>query len=160
MIDLLETFVRVCREQFQFLVDEFGCQVAVSHRKEAWYSASVIFQNTTTAVDIQCDLRDNALNTVLMRLIDGRLPAYMDLDNTQGLWTVLHLRGGPRFPHGEIGTVEVIEHVLTQQAAAVRTYARDILEGDFSIFPELKRIMLAEYGPALASGGKSGEDTS
>src|SRR4051794_13308377 len=97
MIELLETFVRLCREQFQFLVDEFGCQVSVSQHKDAPRSASVIFQNTTTAVHVQCDLRDDVIGTVLMRLVDGHPPAYMDLTNTQGLWTVVHLRGSPSF---------------------------------------------------------------
>ena len=160
MIDLLETFVQICREQFQFLVDEFGCHVAVSHDKSIWYEASVIFQNTTTAVMTQCDLRDDIVNTVLMQLMDGRLPAYADSTHTQGLWTVLRIRGGPKFPHGNVRTAEAIERVLVQEAVALRTYARDILEGDFSIFPELKRIKLAVYGPHPASGEGSGEGVS
>jgi len=160
MIGLLETFVQLCREQFQFLVDEFDCQSSVSQHKSAWYSASVIFQNTTTAVDVQCDLRDNVINTVLMRLIEGRLPAYSDPTNTQGLWTVLRLRGGPEFRREDIRAVEAIESAVRQEAAAVRTYARDILQGDFSIFPELKRIKLAVYGPHPASGEESGAGAS
>jgi hypothetical protein len=84
----------------------------------------------------------------------------MDLTNTQGLWTVLRLRGGPKFPHGNIRTVEDTERVLAQEAGAVRTYARDILEGDFTVFPELKRIMLADYYPHLLADKKTDGDTS
>jgi hypothetical protein len=141
---MADLFLKLCREKFQFLVDEFEFRL-VSTKTEAGVH-SVIFQNQTTAVGIYYEVRDSAVWVVLMRLFQGkkgkrRLP--YDGDYSHGLWAAVRLRASPEAVEeiaGEVHTETDMERILSKNAAALRMHAADILRGDFGAFPDLGRV--------------------
>jgi len=153
---LVDVFVDQCREKFQFLVDEFGCQLASAEKYRAGLGdGRVAYQNGTTAVRVAYEGRDRAVWTVLMRLVNGKPPAYGDPDNCHGLWTVVRLRAPARRRElaGRVLTEADMEAAVGAEASLVRDLCMDILRGDFSIFPELKRVEAEGWPPEATGGG-------
>jgi hypothetical protein len=150
MAGLVDVFVDLCREKFEFLVAEFGCREASVHTKSD--TRFVVYQNSTTAIGVYYEARDRAVWTVVMRLVNGAPPAYGDARHCAGLWTLLRLRAPATEAQGpnEVRTEADMAAVLSGEAEAVRTYAADILSGDFSVFLELLRIQASgqQAGPA------------
>jgi hypothetical protein len=147
-------FVKLCREKFQFLADEFGFRRIASATLSG--PDYVLYTNSTTGVGIDYDRRDGSITIVLMRLVDGKPPAYGDASNRQPVWTVLRLRApAAAAVRGRRGvrTEAEVEAALTPDAAAVRAYAADILRGDFSVFPELERVRAGDWQGGSAGGG-------
>lgn len=115
---------------------------------EPW-ACRVIFQNGTTEVEFRWDYR---ISVRLGRIMDGRVPSdpiqagrgvhfnshYLDL--------LLLLRA----PHLDLGAYERSENDLEVRGSisavvgalvdAMRTYASDVLAGDFSVFEELDEL--------------------
>jgi len=137
MAERKEVFEKLCRELFQFLVDEFGCRLAST--KEDGGTHSVIYQNSTTAVGVYFEARDRAVWVVLMRLFKGKRLPY-DGSYSHGLRHLIRLRAPSITLEETVHSEADIERVLSEDASAVRTYAADVLQGDFGVFPELERI--------------------
>jgi hypothetical protein len=137
-----EPFVALCREEFQFLEDEYGFRPVSTQSGED--TRHVIYKNDTTGVGVYYEFRDAATWVVLMRLLNGTLPEYGDPVNTHGLHLFVRLRSSipptpeqwipPPLPPSEL------TKRLRKNAAALRTYADDVLHGDFSVFPELAAL--------------------
>jgi hypothetical protein len=146
-------FVKLCREKFQFLVDEFGFRRMAATRSG---TGIVIYANSTTGVEISYDRRDGYIQVMLMRLVAGKPPAYGDFRNGQPLWTAVRLRAPALIGAVEriaVLTEAEIEAMLTANAVAVRDYAADILRGDFTVFPELERVRAEDWQCGSAGDG-------
>ncbi len=134
-----QLFVKLCNEKFQFLVEEFGFKRMPA--KCGAHGCALLYRGQTTSVAIYYERRDQAAWVSLKRLTDGKEPDVLDKMNQHGLWSVVRLKAGPDVKLvGSVPTEADMERVLTENAHALRTYAADILRGDFSLFPELYRV--------------------
>jgi hypothetical protein len=151
-IDVL--FVKLCREKFQFLVDEFAFRRVTSATRSG--PGYVLYTNSTTGVGIGYDRRDGYLSVDPMRLVEGKPPASGGFRHHQPLWTLIRLRAGTPpgiSDRGGVRTEPEIAVALSADAAALKANAADILRGDFSVFPELERLRAEDWGGGAAGGG-------
>jgi hypothetical protein len=153
------------KEAFSFLYDEFGFSV-LSSKQEKWgYYLSA--SNSTTGLKIENEFREAYIHVTLYKLIDGKIVENARIiENTQnaafyerpmtgfGLGWILSFRN----PEVQIKPMydyppESIFHdeqngqwnYILFVASRLKEYASDILQGDFSIFPELDVFVKAEY---------------
>jgi hypothetical protein len=155
MSQIDSVFVKLCREQFQFLVDAFDFRRMAASRAGI---GTVIYTNSTTGVKLSYDRRDGYIGVDLIRLVNGKVPAYGERRDTRPLWTAVRLRApGIETKVFSIGvlTEARIAAELAAIAAAVRNYAADILRGDFSVFPELERVRADDWQGGAARGSSA-----
>jgi len=139
---MTELFLRVAKKAFRFLIDEFQCRLT-SKKSDAW-GAELTYQNDTTAVNVRYEPREQFVFVLLCRLINGKMPAYDSFDSF-GLSDLLTLRAPElkirKRSAPERFTENDLRHMVITFARGVRGHATDILHGDFSIFPELEKIV-------------------
>ena len=146
---MTKLFFRAAKKSFRFLVDEFQCRVT-SEASDAW-GDELTYQNSTTAVNIRYEPREKYVFILLCRLVGGKVPehpgvVHPDTDlNRYGLDDLLKLRAPAlKILKKEFGvpfTERNLRTMVETYARGVRNYAADILHGDFSIFPELEKIV-------------------
>ncbi len=135
-------FIKQCLKEFRYLETDFGFKVIsiVDH----YYGIGVDYISSTAGVRVRYEPRERYIFIKLSRLIDGKMPKY-DHENAFGLNNVLILRSPKSViepkPLKEAFTKTDLNIMLKCYAEAVRLYAADILMGDFSIFPELEKIV-------------------
>jgi hypothetical protein len=147
MEDLLRHFIEKARQEFQFLIDDFGFR---KRRTEKGMSTSVSFTNKTTGVKVVFDWRDQYIQVDLYRLVSGemRMDPMIVLPEGSGtrfsLDQVLAVRGvKAQLRSTQIGTpvkTGDIDSTLRRCARALREHAADIMRGDFSIVSALDRM--------------------
>lgn len=138
--ELRRVFIRGCRSKFNFLT-YYGFEQATV--REKWYATEIVYKNQTTGLKFSFESRENGIFLYVIRLINGEIPAYID---TPSRWlyldNIVEFRSPsttlPQKGFGEQLTPEDIDHVLTAYATALQEYAEDILNGEFSVFTELK----------------------
>lgn len=139
---MLDQFAQLCKEEFRFLIKEFGCQ-APSITRHARFR-EVVYRNQTTGIEVCCELEYTPVVWVsLTRLIDGEDPGAVDRANRHALWAAVQLRSrsGSAEELPEIVPAEAeLDRVVSAQARSLCTYAADILLGDFTLFPELGKL--------------------
>jgi hypothetical protein len=138
-------FFEICKEKFKYLIKEFNFSVVSTRKDGSLYE--IIFQNKTTAVIVNWERSENWIYIELYRLVNGKLVTdptnisskteingyYLD-----DLLSIRHPSFSPaRFPVDDKDIVEVI----TNYAAMLHQQAADVLNGDFTIFYELEKIV-------------------
>lgn len=144
----------IAQEQFKFLTSEYGFRLSKCDKEDWGYE--LIYLNDTTGVKITYEYREAYVFIMLYQLIDGELrenPRSID-DNTilhgYGLDDLIGLRNSqalikPAFEYGEQSEYYDEEKGLLLYVSAfaenLKIYAKDILGGDFTVFPELDKIV-------------------
>jgi len=144
----------IAQEQFKFLESEYSFSLSKC-KKEDW-GYELIYLNDTTGVKITYEYREAYVFIMLYQLIDGELrenPRNIE-DNTilhgYGLDDLISLRNSqalikPAYEYGEQSEYYDQENGLSLYVAAfagnLKAYAKDILNGDFTIFPDLDKIV-------------------
>ena len=145
----LEGFEKLCRNKFVFLQREYKYKLV--NIKRSIYGTHITYKNSTTAVIVSDVRRDGGIFVKLVRLVDGAIPPYpitikpdtvlhhFDLND------ILSLRNPSARPaQPDIDALrdpEVLSEVITKYARALRLHAPDILQGNFTLFPQLDRIV-------------------
>jgi hypothetical protein len=139
----------ITNNAFQFLVDEFGFKVVKTESDP--YGVQILYQNSTTAVSISYEQRENKLYILLMRLINGNMPKYPifiksdTIINSFYLDDIinhkLHKTSGKESTDYQYPINSELENIILWNAASLKKFGREILLGDFSIFPELQNIV-------------------
>ena len=149
MANLTEEFFEIGEKEFQFLPDEFGFKKRARKKDAGVYS--LLYETKTTDVAISFEWRDQYIDISLGRRDrkapqeKGRLPRPEDELTVFGLEDLLKLRTGEyaisenRF--GRALTRKDIKEILNTYARGLRKHATDVLQGDFSIFPSLEKIV-------------------
>jgi len=144
-----EVFKKQCKKIFQFLEDEFGFQIVAS--EQDLYGMDITYQNSTTAIEIRFEPRENRIFILLMRLIKGELPNYpifiknesevnsFYLDDLIDLKTPSSKVKQKKF--GDWLTSQDLENILIKYATVLKQYGTDILRGDFKVFSKLEKIV-------------------
>ena len=136
-------FQRVCDAAFHFLADEYQYR-AQDSEQDPWYWTRRYF-GAHAAVEVLFELRDHYIAVRLLPLQNGKLaPDFFERRRNSIDVIVLldFLSTGLRpFPRGmtgrRIADAEVTQ-ILESYAAAVRSYAADLLRGDFALLPAVQ----------------------
>lgn len=149
-----EEFVKETTAVFEFLIKKYGFRIKSTQSDNQTYR--VVYQNKTTAVKIFFEVRDQWIILSLFRLIDGKIkeaPIIICRDselNEFYLENLLILRDPETDDALEklySGKVRNFKKVLQLLASGLKKNAEDILKGDFTIFPELEKIVKSRIKP-------------
>lgn len=148
MATIIDEFFKIGEKEFQFLVDEFGFKKRANKTDVEVYRLP--YENGTTKVEIGFEWRDQYVYVLLGRREKkskdaGRLPRPEDELVAFNLEDLLQVRTGKygvdqeRF--GKALTRKDIKEILSTYARGVLEHAADVLQGDFTVFPELEKIV-------------------
>ena len=149
MPDLKEQFFEIGEKEFQFLVDEFGFKKRARRKDAGVYR--LYYETKMTEVEIGFEWRDQYIYVLFGRLDreapqeKGRLPRPEDELTAFGLEDLLKIRTGrygvdhDRF--GKALTPKDVKQILSTYARGLRKHGADVLQGDFTIFPKLEKII-------------------
>ena len=151
------TFLLICEETLRPLLDEYGLARTRVDDPGGYMYYTIIFQNETTALRVYFEWRDIYLSVQICRLVNGQLQEGSQPFNRE--WTsfavedlltvrapdydqklLLVSRSWEDFT-GEDAILEDVRQKLEIYAAVLREYGGDILRGDFSIFPQLDKVV-------------------
>lgn len=152
MIMKNKEFRNKCHELFQYLEDEYLCTVSVN---ETEFGMFITYINDTTSVRISFEPREGGLFILLSRLIEGKIPPYPIIIGPQTqihsfyLDDILSLKAR-EIPEKNQDQLAQKPDALSEQlsfcSTMLKRYAKDILQGDFSIYPELECIVKKRAG--------------
>lgn len=155
-----DRFEILCRQVFRFLETDFNYKLA-SIKRDA-YGTYIIYSNLTTAIKIIFSPIDGGLFIELIRLTGGKIPPYPK-DHFE-FTNVLILRK-TSFKINDPTMDELMYHyhalkkALLQRTHLLKKYCIDIIRGDFTIFPELEKIVKKRSErPGANSGENSGDE--
>lgn len=147
-------FDNIVQEQFKFLKSEYGFRLLKCEKKDWGYE--LIYLNNTTGVKVTYEYQAAYIFIMLYQLENGELrenPRNIDDSTTlygYGLDDLVGLRNShalikPAYEYGEQSKYYDKDNGLSLYVAAfannLKTYGKDILSGDFTIFPELNKIV-------------------
>jgi hypothetical protein len=150
MSNICDSFERTCVKEFGFLITDYELKMT-NVEKEA-YGCYVTYNNGVVAVEVSYDIKDGGLFVMLCRMVNGQLPPQevfvrsetvlnrFDLEDVVSLKEPsIDLEQNFADPHRP--TVKELETNLRMYAEALKTYAKDILGGDFSSFADLEKVV-------------------
>lgn|SRR5690348_7703219 len=149
MGNIIDEFFEIAEREFRFLVEEFGFKQKAKKTDVEVYRLP--YENATTKVEVGFDWRDQYIYVLLGRRDvkkpkdARRLPQPQDEIVAFNIEDLLKLRTGKygidqdRF--GKALTRKDIKEILSTYARGVREHAADVLQGDFTVFPELEKIV-------------------
>lgn len=143
MVNVLDEFLEIGEKEFQFLVAEFDCKQKANKTDAGVYRLR--YENKTTKVEIGFDWREQYIYVLLGRRDkpkpkgpEDEIVAF-DLEDLLQLQTGKYAIDQGRF--GKALTLKAVKEILRTYARALREHAADVLQGDFSIFPEIEKIV-------------------
>lgn len=149
MSDLRDDFIEICEREFKFLVKEFGFKKTKT--KTDTDTFRIQYENSTTTVEAGVEWREQYFYVVIGRRdrkktkAKDRMPRPEDELVSFNLEDLLTLRvPGYIVSSGYFAqklTRKDVERIMGKYAQALRKHAADVLQGDFTIFPELEKIV-------------------
>ena len=144
----------IAKEQFSFLESEYNFRLSKCDKEDWGYE--LIYMSDTTGVKITYEYREAYIFIILYQLIDGDIqenPRNIQ-DNTilygYGLDDIIGLHNPedlvkPAYEYGEQSEYYDKDKGLSLFTSAftnnLKTYGKDVLDGNFEIFPELDKIV-------------------
>jgi hypothetical protein len=144
MNDLYKTFENLCRQIFQFLVDDFGFKIVSVERGPANVGIHITYQGRS-AVQVSFEPAENAVLVYLIRLINGKIPEYPLKYPTNAFYLdeLVDLKSPSlkiaRKGVGKPLSSQALEAILKQYADALRRVGADVLRGDSRAFSQLEQ---------------------
>jgi hypothetical protein len=149
VVNIIDEFFKIGEKEFQFLVDEFGFKKRANKTDAGVYRLA--YENETTKVETGLEWRDQYVYVLLGRRVRKKAPGKarmprpedelvaFNLEDLLKLRTRKYAVDEDRF--GKALTRKDIKEILSTYARGMRDHATDVLQGDFSIFPELEKIV-------------------
>lgn len=142
-----QEFRNKCRELFRFLEKEYACSVVAVENDCGVF---ITYLNKTTGVRISLEPREGGIFVLLAQLINGKLPPYPIFIKPETklqsfyLDDIISLKSSLQ-SHEQTAQNKNSNNELTNKlyyySTMLKKYASDILLGDFTIFPQLERIV-------------------
>jgi hypothetical protein len=142
-------FFDICAREFSFLETDFGFRVVAQDSSDV--SLTLSLKNSTTGIRVSYEFRECYVFVKICRLLDDNFaPAPGELRPDTILYCydlddLLSVRSPesivPSYQPQTVLNDELVESVISQQAKNLRQYAQDLLQGDFSIFEKLDKIV-------------------
>ena len=158
---------KIIFDTFQFLITEFDYELIEQTSEVMFYK--LVFKNSTTGVVVMYESREQYIDIDLYKLIDGqivknvthaliskekikgfRLDSIMKARNIRKQILPIHKYGEDSEFHGDNG----LSKWVALFAENLRSYAADILNGDFSSFEELDAQFRENYYKNWGTIGK------
>lgn len=143
-------FERICRNQLRFLENEYGFELVKTEREP--YGVYMTYQNRTTALRISLEPAEGGIFVLLSKLVSGKIPRYPIFVKPRTQLHSFYLndivqlkasKGASGCAWRKASTAAEISTSLGEIAILLRTFASDILSGDFSVFVPLDRVVKA-----------------
>jgi Uncharacterized protein conserved in bacteria (DUF2188). len=175
MNSIVDAFFNISIEKFRFLVDQFGFGNPKKRVGGGLYR--VIYQSRSTAVEIGLEWREQYIYVELFRLIDGKIKENPIIIRPESKLNEFNLEDllAIRAPHYKLSpnyfdkpyklspnyfnkslSLESVQYVLIHYATVLREFAKDVLQGDFSVFSELELVVKRRLVGSKFSRGRSG----
>ena len=167
VMDKFEEVFDLIERSFAFLESELGLRLerALRRRRPAYLTRiELVYSNRTTGAVVSWEPRDLYVFVMLCRLVDGQYRGDVrnvrpdtelncfdmnDLAQVRAPIDVVSGHGwGLDWPTPPGG----LKGIIAGQARNLRRYGRPIIDGDFSVFPELDRIVKARAKEAHIKG--------
>lgn len=144
-----EHFREACKTSFAFLRTDYGFHL-VEEKADTW-GFKLLLKNDNVGIVLTFEFRDYYLFVKLCKLQRGEFPSdpgeirpeteleSYDLDDVVSIRSKESLI--PTYKSNTKLDRELFEEVVGKQAANLRTFAADILRADFSLFPELEKLV-------------------
>jgi hypothetical protein len=147
------TFFLIVEEKLRPLLDEYRLRRGSVEDGGGYSYYTIIFQNEDAAVRVYFEWRERYLSVQICRLVDGKVQR--DPESLDSEWTCFHVgdlltikvpeydQSALQLPEewkSEEATMAEIGQRMEKYADALRTGGGDILQGDFSVFPQLDKI--------------------
>jgi hypothetical protein len=144
--NILDEFLEIGEKEFRFLVDELGFKKKANKTDVGVYRLR--YENKSTKVEVGFEWGDQYIYVLLGRR-DRKKPDRMPRPEDElvafNLEDLLKLRTGKyAVDHDRFGralTRKDVKEMLSTYARGLREHAADVLQGDFSSFPELEKIV-------------------
>ena len=130
-------FERTVLDAFQYLLNDFGFRYLSTnmHSPECWAT----FHNSTTAVTVHFEMASRPWVELAKLKHDGGSIE----TNRSALEFLVHERAPEEAKvRANVYDDEEIRQVIYDKAHQLRDYGRDVLQGDFSVFPRLKELAM------------------
>lgn len=145
-------FFELCLKNFIFLIDDYDFKI--KQKKSDGGIDKIIYQNITTAIEIRFEWKEWDIFVELYRLTNGKItedPIVIEQNsklNSFYLDTLLEIRA-PKLKIIEYYNYKKktslddsdVKDLIKKYASALSKYGKDILQGDFSIFKQLEKIV-------------------
>jgi hypothetical protein len=148
-----DTFEQIVRQEFKYLETDFNFHV---HKVEKnVYGCFLIYKGLALAIRVSFEIHDGGVFVYIYRLKDGKIPEYpiffdpkadfhiFDFNNLVLLKTNHPIEQNEQSVY-EDG--EYMKCIIREYAESLRTYGADLLNGDFSVFPEIRKIVARRAG--------------
>src|SRR5262245_2623420 len=142
-MNLIDEFFSRGEKEFRFLIDEFGCKKRAKQTDAGVYRLR--YESETTNISIRFEWREQTISVLLGRR-DRQPPRRpedemiaFDLEDLLKLRTGRHAIDLDRF--GKVLTRRDVKQMISTYARALRNHAADVLQGDFTSFPELENVV-------------------
>ena len=144
-------FTVLCKKHFSYLTNKYGFSFENNVSDTWWYRLTYLNQAINLGIVIHFERRDFYIFIKLCRLINGKLVQNtgeinpktkincFDMDDIISLKSKNSL-----YPPHELNTIfndDLFKKIVRIQANNLKTHAEEILKGDFSIFPQLEKII-------------------
>jgi len=138
-------FFELSKEKFNYLIAEYNFSLVSTRKDGGLYE--IVFQNKTTAVIVNWERHENWIYIELYRLVNGMLVTNPIIISDQTELNGYHLDDllSIRCPDFSLTKFPVddkdIVAILKNYSAMLHQYATDVLNGDFTIFGDLEKIV-------------------
>lgn len=149
----IKLFANTTKTSFEFLETMFECK-RLKPKKIGW-RISVSYINSTTQIDINYGDRDDLIYVAMYKLTNGKLIDKGSQYNGYQLWALLSLKAPKKCDELErqvailrknLTDDGIIKH-LEYSAEMLKEYGKDILRGDFAMFPAFHKICMERIAP-------------
>jgi hypothetical protein len=144
--DMVELLIR---DAFQFLQADHGFQIWEIVKNN--YGCFVMYKGEHVAIRVSDEIYDGGIFVRFYKLKDGKIPPYpifFDRDAEYLIFdfsNLLILRTGSFIEQDSRRIYEESDYVketLRRFAEAIKRHASDVLKGDFSVLPAIKRLVI------------------
>jgi hypothetical protein len=143
-----DIFATLARDKFQFLETLHGCQIIDVEKSN--YGCIVWYKNSSVAIRVSYEIYDDGIFVTIYRLRDdGQIPEHpIFFDPSAAFLTfdlndLIRVRGGERLSKGSESMYDraALAKTVEEYANALKSHASDVIDGDFSILPQIKEIV-------------------
>jgi hypothetical protein len=145
-MNLSKSAKELCNLYFRFLIDEFGFK-QVKNKSETW-GREIVFKNSSTAVSLLFESREFRLFMYVHRLLNGEIAPKEKIGPNSTIHSfefddvVIHFDKTAFIPPYEPSTPLnefTLENHIKRKADNLKMFGKNILLGDFSLFPVLEK---------------------
>ena len=137
------------REQFKFLEEEYQFHVWEVLKNN--YGCYITYKSPLLAVKVSNEIHEGSMDVSFYKLEDGKIPTYPIFFDPSAEFLVFSLHDLLVLRTGSFITqdwkrlyedADYLKATVAKFAEAIKRHASDVLKGDFSVLPAIKRLVI------------------